>query len=204
LVTESDWINSKKETLLKEESSYSFVKKGSTYIVDRTISLTAQQDISFEDNKEGMLGLRVTRALELPADGPATFTDAQGNPTTVKVMDNTGVTGDYLSSAGVTGNDVWGTRGDWVRLSGEIEGSKVSVVIIDHPDNPGYPTHWHARGYGLFAANTLGQHAFNKDLHLNFKLKKGNTVTFKYRILFHDGSDISPEEIRSFQKDFRM
>lgn len=202
LSTESDWVNAAKDVLLKERSQYTFTREGSTYIVDLSITLTAQQDVLFEDNKEGMLGLRVTRALELPADGPATFTDAQGNPTTVKVLDNTGVTGDYLSSTGKTGNEVWGTRGEWVRLSGEIEGTRVVVVIIDHPGNPGYPTHWHARGYGLFAANTLGQHAFNKDLQLNFKLQKGESVTFKYRILFHDGSELSPENIEVFQKHF--
>ena len=149
-----------------------------------------------------MLGLRVTRALELPSDKPEIFTDAQGNPTEVKELNNEGVTGDYLSSEGITGNDVWSTRGDWVRLAGQIEGKEVAVAIIDHPDNPGYPTHWHARGYGLFAANTLGQHAFDKDLQLNFNLKKGESVTFKYRIVIHDSSVLTPDQIKQFQSEF--
>ncbi|MCB0686499.1 MAG: PmoA family protein [Saprospiraceae bacterium] len=202
LVTSANWVDSKHNILLYEDTRLHFSMKGNTYVVDRTTTLTAKEDVLFEDNKEGMLGLRVTRALELPADGPATFTDAQGNPTTVKVLDNAGVSGDYLSSTGLTGNDVWGTRGEWVRLSGKIDGEPIAVVMIDHPDNPGYPTHWHARGYGLFAANTLGQHAFNKDLQLNFKLKKGESATFRYRVLFHDGSELTSEQIKEFQKDF--
>lgn len=202
LVTQSDWVDSKDNILLKEETEFHFKKTGTTYVIDRTSTLTAVHDVLFQDNKEGMLGLRVTRALEIPADKPETFTDAQGNPTKVKVLNNEGVTGDYLSSSGKTGNDVWGTRGEWVRLSGQIDGENVAIAIIDHPENPGYPTHWHARGYGLFAANTLGQHAFNKELQLNFALRKGEQAIFKYRILVHDGSILGPEDIKEFQTEF--
>ena len=43
-----------------------------------------------------------------------------------------------------------------------IDGEPVTVAILDHPSNVGYPTHWHARGYGLFAANPLGDKQFNE------------------------------------------
>ncbi len=72
-------------------------------------------------------------------------------------MDNTFVKGDYRSAEGVEGKEVWGTRCRWMKLSSEIKGEQVALVIIDHPSNIGYPTYWHARDYGLFAANTLGQ-----------------------------------------------
>ena len=76
--------------------------------------------------------------------------------------DNTGVTGKYLSSEGKEGDAVWSTRAKWTLLGGEIEGKPVTVAILDHPSNVGYPTHWHARGYGLFAANPLGDSQFTK------------------------------------------
>ena len=47
----------------------------------------------FRDNKEGVIGMRVARALEQPADKPEVFTDATGKPTAVPVLDNAGVTG---------------------------------------------------------------------------------------------------------------
>ena len=57
-------------------------------------------------------------------------------------------------------------------------------MIIDNPANVGYPTYWHARDYGLFAANTLGQKVFSEGKEeLNFSLKKGESVTFKYRLV---------------------
>jgi hypothetical protein len=60
----------------------------------------------------------------------------------------------------------------------------VTITIFDHPANPGFPTYWHARGYGLFAANPLGQKIFsNGKQELNFSLAPGQRVTFRYRIL---------------------
>lgn len=69
--------------------------------VDRITTLTAQDEkVSFPDEKDGMLGLRVIRALEIPSDKPEVFTDATGHPTTVAKLDNTGVNGTYLTSEG--------------------------------------------------------------------------------------------------------
>ena len=64
----------------------------------------------------------------------------------------------------------------------------ISIAIIDHPKNPGYPTYWHARGYGLFAANPLGQKAFSGGKEeLNLTLKQGEKAVFRYRIIIHSG-----------------
>jgi hypothetical protein len=99
-------------------------------------------------------------------------------------MDNSLVKGNYRSANGVEGSEVWGTRCRWMKLASEINGEQVALVIIDHPSNVGYPTYWHARGYGLFAANTLGQKVFSEgENELNFALKKGESVTFKYRLV---------------------
>ena len=108
-----------------------------------------------------MLGLRVARALEQPADKPEVFSDATGKPTAVPVLDNTGVTGLFTSSEGLKGDAVWGTRARWMALSGHVGDEGVVLLLLDHPKNPGYPTHWHARGYGLFAANPFGPKAFS-------------------------------------------
>ena len=149
-----------------------------------------------------MLGLRVTRALETPSDKPEVFTDSSGRATSVAKMDNTGVNGVYLSSEGKKGDAVWGTRGRWCALSGRVADEPVTVVIFDHPANPGFPTYWHARGYGLFAANPLGQKIFsNGKEELNFSLAPNESVTFRYRILIL--SEIaSPESIEAAYQDF--
>ena len=84
-----------------------------------------------------------------------------------------------------------------------MESETVSLTIIDHEKNVGYPTYWHARGYGLFAANPLGQAIFSEGKEaLNFKLDQGESVTFKFRILVHNGSKLSKEAIDESFADF--
>ena len=48
----------------------------------------------------------------------------------------------------------------WCKVYGKMGNDSISIAIIDHPENPNYPTFWHARGYGLFAANPLGEKIF--------------------------------------------
>ena len=140
-----------------------------------------------KDDKEGMIAIRVARELEHPSNKPEIFTDAQGKETNVPTLDNTGVTGEYLSSEGIKGEEVWSTRAKWMRLGGMIKDKAVSITILDHPKNNSYPTYWHARGYGLFSANPLGANIFSKGKDsLNLTLKKGEEVTFRYRILIAD------------------
>jgi hypothetical protein len=184
LVYTANWERQDQHVLLKERTTLIFSGTAHTRTVDRITTLTAVKDtVYFKDVKDGMLGLRVTKELELPSNQVAEFSDSQGNRTKVSAAAN-GANGDYLTSAGKKGNDAWGTRADWCLLSGVKDGQEISVAIIDHPKNPGYPTYWHARDYGLFAANPLGQEVFSKGKEsLNLRLLPGSSVTFRYRIL---------------------
>ncbi len=203
LATSAVWKSPDNEAMLEEHTSFSFMAMDNVRIIDRTTSLKALiGEVKFTDNKEGMFAIRVARELELPSDSPSDLMDAHGNVTRVDKMDNALVTGDYLSADGVNGAGVWGTRSRWMKLSGEINGEQVALVIIDHPSNVGYPTYWHARGYGLFAANTLGQNVFSEgENELNFSLKKGETVTFRYRLVLA-GEDLSTEIINHLADDY--
>jgi hypothetical protein len=167
-----------------EEATFVFRSRPDGRVVDRITKLTARDaEVRFADNKEGLLGLRVARPLEQPSTEAATYTDAAGVATTVKRLDNTGVTGLYHSSEGKEGDAVWGTRGRWAALSGKIGTEEITLVLLDHPENPGAPTYWHARGYGLFAANPLGQKAFSDGKEtLDFKLPPRGSATFRYRL----------------------
>jgi Family of unknown function (DUF6807) len=175
--------------LMTERTRFLFRADADSRAVERVTELEARdQAVKFADNKEGVLGLRVARALEEPADKPEVFTDASGKPTAVPVLDNTGVNGLYTSSEGLTGAKVWGTRGRWVALAGKVEGEDVVLLMLDHPKNPGYPTYWHARDYGLSAANPLGQSVFSNGKEtLNFTLAPGATTTFRHRLLILPG-----------------
>jgi methane monooxygenase PmoA-like len=204
LEIEADWLTYDKKVLLKEHTRFAFRGGPNFRSVDRITTLQAQNEkVVFADAKDGMLGLRVTRALEMPSDMEKVFTDASGHATTVPKMDNTGVTGMYLTSEGKKGDDAWSTRARWCNLSGHIGDEPVTITILDHPANPDFPTFWHARGYGLFAANPLGRKIFSngKEPALNLTLAPNQSVTFRYRVLI--STEIaSPESTESAYKDF--
>ena len=187
LTTESDWVTSTGAVLLHERTQFVFSGDATTRRIDRIATLTAVENVAFADAKDGMLGMRVARQLEQPSNEPLVFTDIAGRATEVPKMDNTGVTGEYTSSEGKKGDAVWATRGRWTLLAGTIGTQPITIAMIDHPQNPGYPTYWHARGYGLFAANPLGQKVFSEGREsMNLTLAPGASATFRYRIVVLD------------------
>ena len=199
LRTTSEWVSPSGQALIRETTHFIFRASATSRSFDRITTLTALEDVLFKDDKEGTFALRVARELEHPAEGGGEFTDAAGIVTQVEQMDNSGVVGLYRSSEGVEGDDVWGTRGDWVSLGGEIQGEPISVTIYDHPSNPGYPTYWHARGYGLFAANNLGQEALSDGKHkLMLALKAGEAATFRHRVVIASAAESDSEHSTCF------
>ena len=185
-----DWVMPGSPVSLEERTRFVFHAGPGRRAIDRLATLTARGGTAtFQDTKEGMLGLRVARALEQPAEKPEVFTDASGKPTPVPVLDNAGVTGLYTSSEGLKGDAVWGTRARWLALSGRVDGEDVVLLMLDHPKNPGHPTYWHARGYGLFAANPFGAKAFTngKAEASTFPLASGASATFRHRLVVLPG-----------------
>lgn len=172
LKTESQWISKNGTPLLLEERTMEFIPGNDETAIDFTFKLTASVDsVLFSDTKEGMFAIRVAHWLR-----------------------EQDFTGKYTSSNGDQGEKgVWGTRAKWVKLEGEIDGHKVGIAIINHPESVNYPTYWHARSYGLFSANPLGQYVFQKSKgeenpqRFDLTLKKDQSALFKFRMLIYDG-----------------
>ena len=150
-------------------------------VIDFTFSLKAVgEDVVFKDTKEGMFGIRVADWLS----------EEKG-------------TGMYLNSFGdTTEANVWGKSAKWVRLEGSKDAKKIGIVIMNHPVSVNYPTYWHARGYGLFAANPLGQSVYQegRDVEnpesLNFVIPAGEAAIFKFKMIIYEG-ELSMEQIEA-------
>jgi hypothetical protein len=219
LEIEAEWLMPDGSPVLEEETRFVFRASNGTRSIDRITRLTAERGrVAFNDDKEGVFGIRVAGWLEGPESKPQAFTDSSGKRTDVPKSDGTGGTGEYLTSEGIKGDAVWGTRGRWCLLHGrstlEFVASRgrrnydsgpapeTTLAILDHPGNPGFPTYWHARSYGLFAANPLGEKQLSGGKQeLDFTLDSGKTTTFKYRVLIISGPP-SPEQVEAEYKDF--
>lgn len=152
-------------------------------------TLTAgENDVVFGDTKEGTFAIRIAESMRLRG--------AKGASSK----------GSILSSEGVQGEKVWGTRAKWVAMSGPVKGKPMTIAIMDHPSNPRHPTRWHARDYGLFAANPFCEVEMDKSKPKgagDFKLAAGKSVTFRYRIVIHTGEpvpDAMNERFATFAK----
>ena len=181
------WHDHQKKVLMQEKTTYVFAVRNNQYIIDRYTELKAVEPIVFKDVKDGLLGLRLRRELQIPAGD----TDRLATAT-------------YLTSEGKTGNDAWGTKATWCMLYGKVKDDSVSILIIDHPKSFGYPTYWHARGYGLFAANPLGRQVFSNGKEVaNLQLKPSETVRFQYRIVIGAGKQrLSEGAIKQLENEF--
>jgi Methane oxygenase PmoA len=200
----SDWEDNRGNALLSESTKYIFSGDKDSRIIDHISTLTAiDGPVTIGDSKEGMFAIRVDRAFEMPSDESLIFTDNKGNPTTVKATDNTGVTGMYTSSKGLKGDSVWGTRNEWVILSGRKDNTPVSMAIFDNPKNPGFPAYAHARGYGLFSMNNFGQNSYDpKQEKRSYKIEKGQSVTLYHRFYIQSGSELTSERANKIFDEF--
>lgn len=204
LVAKAKWVTNDGQHLLDETTAIRFSAAGSDLLIDRSTELTAVGgEVTFKDEKDALLAIRVARELELPVEGKERFVKADGSVSEPVTNDKTAATGTYRNSESELGEAVWGKRAKWVTLDGNKDGRQISIAIIDHPQNVDHPSYWHARGYGLFAVNPLGKKIFTEGkAELNLKLKKGETVKFRYRVVIREGGHLTPAELNRYLKEF--
>ncbi len=142
-------------------------------VLDFETTLKAgEQEVVLGETKEGTMGVRVAESMRL-------------KPNKAKLG-----TGHLVSSEGQKDGEVWGKKAKWVDYHGPVDGKQVGIAIFDHPSNPRHPTRWHARDYGLFAANPFCEYDMDKTQPKgagDYKLAPGQSVTLKYRIYIHEG-----------------
>jgi methane monooxygenase PmoA-like len=149
-------------------------KEGRLFDFEITIR-ASHGDLTLGDTKEGTLAIRLAETMRLKPNK-----SNSGKPT-----------GHIINSEGVREGETWGKRAKWVDYYGPVSGKTVGVAIFDHPDNPRYPTWWHVRDYGLFAANPFGLHDFEAKPKGagDMKIKSGESATFRYRFYIHRGDE---------------
>ena len=176
LRAKDNWTDPDGKVVCSDTRELTFGTTKAGRFIDIGITIHASHgDVKFGDTKEGTMGIRTHPLLRLKTD------ERRGNHT---------AKGNAVNSEGIEGKAIWGQRAKWVDYWGPINGEVVGIAIFDHPTNPRHPTWWHAREYGLVAANPFGIHDFEADKPAgagDMHVKSGDEVTFKYRFLFHRG-----------------
>lgn len=159
---------------------------GDARLIDYSITLAATQgDVVFGDTKEGTMGVRTRPELNVDRKNPL-------------------AKGSARNREGVTGKAVWGIKSAWVDYSAPIGDAVVGLSVFDHPSNLRHPTTWHARDYGLVAANPFGLHDFSKDQPKgagNHTIPSGTTHTWRYGFHLYQGA-LGPDAIEAAWKSW--
>lgn len=162
-----------------ETQAFTFRGDDHTRVIDCEFTVRATHGpLTFGDSKEGTFGIRVAKELNSP---PAHMVNSQG------------AEGEKA---------IWGKRAEWVDYDGKVEGEEVGIAVFDHPKSFRHPTTWHARGYGLFAANPFGLRDFTRDPNQDgsWTIPERKSLTFRYRVVIHHGDYKAANVAEAYQK----
>ncbi|OAI56695.1 hypothetical protein AYO49_03790 [Verrucomicrobiaceae bacterium SCGC AG-212-N21] len=171
--TESKWVGPDGTAVLSDARAFTITAlPNGEKLLDYDITLKATEgEVVFGDTKEGSMAIRLTPPFSYKTDKD---------------------TGRAYNTQNDKDKQVWGKRAPWVAYyAPDSQGRTMGVTIFEHPKNFRAPTWWHARDYGLFAANPWGIHDFEgkkdeKNLG-EHKLAKGESLRLRYRFYFANG-----------------
>lgn len=169
------WTDHKGNPILEEsrECQVWNLPEGPRFM-DLTLTFSAPYgDVKFGDTKEGgLLSVRVASSMDVSRGGR---------------IEN--------SEGGINEEQTWGRQARWCDYSGPVAGQWAGIALFDHPSNFRHPTYFHVRNYGLMTANPFGISVFErrKDLDGSYTIKRGEALTFRYRLVVHLGT---PQEVQ--------
>ncbi len=176
----NDWLAPDGKKVLEDARTVTFrTGEAGARIIDFDITLKATEGpVTFGDTKEGSFGVRV--------------------PTTMDVLSKKG--GKIVNSEGLADDAAWGKPARWVDYHGPVDDAVEGIAILNHPKSFRYPTTWHVRTYGLFAANPFGLRDFNKGgPEGTHKLAQGESMTLRYRVIIHGGDEKAAKIAEAFE-----
>jgi hypothetical protein len=164
--------------ICQELARYKFLVRPAGWLLLWDSTFSSQHEFYFGDQEEMGLGIRVATPLRVELGG-------KGNlpPGTGTILDSHGRR---------NGKEIGGNSADWWDYSGTLDGKHAGITIFCHPDNF-RPSWFHARDYGLLAANPFARHAFRKGDVSKVVVKPGESLRLRYGVFIHsESSDNSP------------
>jgi methane monooxygenase PmoA-like len=166
-------------TIASETQTFHFNGDEHSRTIDCEFAIQASHGpVTMGDTKEGTFAVRVVKALDSP---PGRMVNANG-------------------ARGEKG--IWGKRAEWVDYYGRVAGEQVGIAVFDHPGNLRAPTYWHARAYGLLAANPFGIRQFTGDKREDGKhvIPAGEALVFRYRVVIHRGDPAQAKVAEAYRQ----
>jgi len=164
LTHEVHWTAEATDLVIREQRDLTFRPRDG--IIDWSSELLAAQDLTLDRTPYttwggyGGLSYRATRQLH----------DAN-----------------FLLPSGETVTGLAGQTHDWVVLQGSVDdgpNQRVSLAFIDHPGNPRSPSPWYCKAANGYGAYMNAAFLF----HEKMPVARGQSLRFRYRICYRDGT----------------
>lgn len=175
IVARDAWVDKDGKVQCTDQRQLTFGVDGEARYLDFDVTVKASNGpVTFGETKEGSFGVRVPATMAVDAK--------KSDPS---------VGGHIINSEGQENAEAWGKPARWVDYYGHVEGETLGIAILNHPASFRFPTTWHVRTYGLFAANPFGGRDFDKSASESgaYTIPDGQSISFHYRVLFHKGDE---------------
>ena len=161
ITDECIWTRPDAEAPIKDLRNITItVPEDGIFQLDFAITLQMLMDVTIEKTNHSLFSVRMDPDLAVSTGG--TMVNAQGDKGEKATFGKASPWMDY-----------YGPRGDG------IEG----IALLQHPENEWFPATWFTRDYGFISPTPM----YWPENDEFIKLKKGETVSLKYRVLVHKG-----------------
>jgi len=105
--------------------------------------------------------------------------------------------GTMINAEGVKSEkDTFGKGSAWIDFYGNRGNAVEGLAIMQHPSNPWYPSPWFTRDYGFISPTPMYWPKNDTDT----RMKNGEKLVLRYRVLIHAGSHLDAGIAREFEK----
>jgi hypothetical protein len=194
VTTQNEWRTAAGRKVLEETRTVHVydLRQSRLFVFDIDLHASVAP-LTFGDTKEGAFGIRINDDIRGEVgsgkdkkQGPGTIENAEGK---------------------VGEKECWGYPSAWCDYSGPIDGKTVGLAILADPSNP-YSSCWHARGYGLMAANPFGREKSGfpamKGRTDLVKVAAGDHLKFRFGIVLHPGDAKEGKVAESYERFVKL
>lgn len=150
---------------------------GTLLLIDSELT-PAGEELVFGDQEEMGLGVRLATPLIVTKGGRIRSSEGKENEKGIR-----------------------GTNAAWVDYSGVVDGRRVGVTLMPDPENF-RPSWYHARDYGLLAANPFGRNALTGGEKSAVVVKKGDMLRLRFGVLLHGSKDAAGVDVAAGYADY--
>ena len=154
-----------KKTICLQDTAYHFRRIDEGIVLDWDAEFyNDERDFVFGDQEESGLAIRIASPLRVQG----------GNG---EIKNNRGEK---------NGAGTWGKEFEWINYSGEVDGKRVGLLVVPHPENP--RACWsHSRDYGALVSNPFRkQTKERREPYVTTTVKKGERFRLRYTVLIHE------------------